>query len=110
MQVVVIYNSKKKCLEVKGRKQHAYHDKPAVLKRTHALEMGEVSITKQTLTGKVDLGEIRSLEEKKTPRPKWKHQVRVKRQEGKSPKFVNLKNMFQHWLLYLAHLLLYQLQ
>ena len=25
-------------------------------------------------------------------------------------KFVNLKNMSQHWLLYLAHLLLYQLQ
>ena len=93
MQVIVIYNSKKKCLEVKGRKDNArYADKPAVLKRTHALEMGEVSVTKQTLTGKVDLGEIRSLEEKKTPRPKWKHQVRVKRQKGKTPKFVNLKN------------------
>jgi len=93
MQVIVIYNSKKKCLEVKGRKDNArYADKPAVLKRTHALEMGEVSVTKQTLTGKVDLGEIRSLEEKKTPRPKWKHQVRVKRQKGKTPKFVNLKD------------------
>ena len=93
MQVVVIYNPKKKCLEVKGRKENArYTDKPAVLKRTHALHMGEVSVTKQTLTGKVDLGEIRSLEEKKTPRPKWKHQVRVKRQKGKTPKLVNLKD------------------
>jgi hypothetical protein len=63
-----------------------------VLKRSHAFEMGEVSITKQTLTGKVDLDDIRSLEEKKTPRPKWKHQVRVNRQKGKTPKFVNLKD------------------
>jgi len=94
MQVVVIYNPKKKCLEVKGRKENArsYVDKPVVLKRTHALEMGEVSITKQTLTGKVDLDDIRSLEEKKSPRPKWKHQVRVKRQKGKTPKLVNLKD------------------
>jgi len=94
MQVVVIYNSKKKCLEVKGRKENArsYADKPAVLKRTHALEMGELSITKQAFTGKVDLDDIRSLEEKKTPRPKWKHQARVKREKGKSPKLVNLRD------------------
>ena len=93
MQVVVIYNSKKKCLEVKGRKENDHYSKtPSVLKRTHALHMGEVSITKQTLTGKVDFDDIRSLEEKKTPRPKWKHQVRVKRQKGKTPKFVNLKD------------------
>jgi len=32
------------------------------------------------------------LEEKKSPRPKWKHQVRVKRQKGKTPKLVNLKD------------------
>ena len=89
MQVIVIYNPKKKCLEVKGRKENApYADKPAVLKRTHALHMGEVSITKQTLTGKVDLDEVRSLEEKKSPRPKWKHQVGLKRKKGK---FVDLK-------------------
>ena len=96
MQVVVIYNPKKKCLEVKGNvrtRPRAYGDgKLMVLKRSHALEMGEVSITKQTLTGKVDLDDIRSLEEKKTPRPKWKHQVRVKRQKGKTPKLVNLKD------------------
>ena len=92
MQVVVIYNSKKKCLEVKGKKENSrYADKPTVLKRTHALHMGDVSVTKQTLTGCVDLDEIHSLEEKKSPRPKWKHQVRVKREKGKTPKLVNLK-------------------
>ena len=50
MQVVVIYNPKKKCLEVKGNvrtRPRAYGDgKLMVLKRSHALEMGEVSITK----------------------------------------------------------------
>ena len=89
MQVVVIYNSKKKCLEVKGSKRaHAYGDKPVVLKRTHALHMGDVAITKRTLTGCVDLGDIHSLEEKKSSRPKWKHQVRV----NKKRKFVNVKD------------------
>ena len=89
MQVVVIYNSKKKCLEVKGSKRaHAYGDKPVVLKRTHALHMGDVAITKRTLTGCVDLGDIRSLEEKKSSRPKWKHQVRV----NKKRKFVDVKD------------------
>ena len=93
MQVVVIYNPKKKCLEVKGNvrtRPRAYGDgKLMVLKRSHALEMGEVSITKQTLTGKVDLDDIRSLEEKKSPRPKWKHQVTTRKGKGK---FVNIKN------------------
>ena len=89
MQVIVVYNSKKKCLEVKGSKRaHAYGDKPVVLKRTHALHMGDVAITKRTLTGCVDLGDIRSLEEKKSSRPKWKHQVRV----NKKRKFVNVKD------------------
>jgi hypothetical protein len=88
MQVIVVYNSKKKCLEVKGGKRaQAYGDKPVVLKRTHALHMGDVAITKRTLTGCVDLDEIHSLEEKKSSRPKWKHQVRV----NKKRKFVDLK-------------------
>jgi hypothetical protein len=90
MQVVVIYNSKKKCLEIKGRKASSYHSsKPVVLKRSHAFEMGDVSWTNQTLVGKVDLDDIRSLEEKKSPRPKWKYQVKLARKKGK---FVNLKN------------------
>lgn len=89
MQVVVIYNSKKKCLEVKGRKAHSYSSKPAVLKRSHAFEMGDCSWTNQTLVGKVDLDDVRSLEEKKSPRPKWKHQVKLLRKKGK---FVNIKS------------------
>jgi len=87
VQVVVIYNSKKKCLEVKGKRR--MHGECEVLKRTHALEMGSVSWTKRTITGVVDLDEIRSLEEKKSPRPKWKHQVKLARKKGK---FVNIKN------------------
>jgi hypothetical protein len=90
MQVIVYYNPKKKCLEVKGSKANArYNEKPVVLKRTHALNLGDASVKKRTLTGCVDLDDIHSLEEKKSPRPKWKHQVRVDR---KKQKFVNLKD------------------
>ena len=93
MQVVVYYNPKKKCLEVKGSKRaRAYNDKLALLKRTHALHMGDVSVKKRTLAGSVDLDEIHSLEEKKSPRPKWKYQARAKREKGKTPKLVNLKD------------------
>jgi len=59
-----------------------------VLKRTHALDLGEVSLKRRTFSGMVDLDTIHSLEEKKSPRPKWKHQVRVDR---KKQKFVDLK-------------------
>ena len=89
MQVIVIYNSKKKCLEIKGSKRaRAYCDKNELLKRTHALNLGDCSIKKRTLSGSVDLDEIHSLEEKKSPRPKWKHQVRI----NKKRKFVNVKD------------------
>ena len=89
MQVIVYYNPKKKCLEVKGSKRaRAYNDKLVLLKRTHALHMGDVSVKKRTLAGSVDLDEIHSLEEKKSPRPKWKHQVRI----DKKRKFVNVKD------------------
>ena len=89
MQAIVYYNPKKKCLEIKGSKRgRAYGDKPVVLKRTHALHMGDASIKKRTLAGSVDLDDINSLEQKKSPRPKWKHQVRIDR---KKQKFVDLK-------------------
>ena len=91
MQVIVYYNPKKKCLEIKGRKDEGrYPPKKQldVLKRTHALDLGEVSLKKRTFSGMVDLDTIHSLEEKKSPRPKWKHQVRVDR---KKQKFVDLK-------------------
>ena len=95
MQVIVYYNPKKKCLEIKGRKDdNRYPPKKQldVLKRTHALDLGEVSLKKRTFSGMVDLDTIHSLEEKKSPRPKWKHQVRAKREKGKTPKLVNLKD------------------
>ena len=91
MQVIVFYNPKKKCLEIKGRKdENRYPSKKQldVLKRTHALDLGEASLKKRTFSGMVDLDTIHSLEEKKSPRPKWKHQVRVDR---KKQKFVDLK-------------------
>ena len=89
MQVVVVYNSKKKSLEVKGSKRpRAYCDKPVLLKRSHALNLGAASINKRTLSGSVDLDDICSLEQKKSPRPKWKHQVRIDKQRKK---FVDLK-------------------
>ena len=87
MKVVVHYNPKKKCLEVKGNKK--YNTDLTVLKRTHALEMGDAQVLKRAIKGVVDLGDIRSLEEKKSPRPKWKHQVATKK--GKS-KFVNIRS------------------
>ena len=82
MQVIVYYNPKKKCLEVKGRKnKDRYSPKKQldVLKRTHALDLGEASINKRTLSGKVDLDTIHSLEQKKSSRPKWKQQVCVEK-------------------------------
>ena len=89
MQVIVYYNPKKKCLEIKGSKRaRAYCDKNELLKRTHALNLGDCSIKKRTVAGNVDLDEIHSLEQKKSPRPKWKHQVRIDR---KKQKFVDLK-------------------
>ena len=91
MQVIVYYNPKKKCLEIKGRKdENRYPSKKQldVLKRTHALDLGEVSLKRRTFSGMVDLDTIHSLEEKKSPRPKWKHQVRIDR---KKQKFVDLK-------------------
>ena len=88
MQVIVYYNPKKKCLELKGKKDNAYGSKPIVLKRTHALNLGDASVKDRTLSGCVDLDDVRSLEQKKSPRPKWKHQVRIDR---KKQKFVDLK-------------------
>ena len=91
MQVIVYYNPKKKCLEIKGRKdENRYPPKkqPVVLKRTHALNLGDASVKRRTICGCVDLDDIHSLEEKKSPRPKWKHQVRIDR---KKQKFVDLK-------------------
>ena len=82
MQVIVYYNPKKKCLEIKGRRgENRYPAKKQldVLKRTHALDLGEVSLNKRTFSGKVDLDTIHSLEEKKSPRPKWKQQARVEK-------------------------------
>ena len=87
MQVVVYYNPKKKCLEVKASTKCSRDT--VLLKRTHALEMGDAHILKRTIKGVVDLDDIRSLEEKKSPRPKWKHQVTTKK--GKS-KFINIRN------------------
>ena len=87
MQVIVYYNPKKKCLEVKGRKDtNSYPAKKQldVLKRTHALDLGEVTLNKRTFSGKVDLDVIHSLEEKKSPRPKWKKQVEIKRRDGQN--------------------------
>ena len=93
MQVIVYYNPKKKCLEIKGRRgEDRYPAKKQldVLKRTHALDLGEVSLKRRTFSGKVDLDTIHSLEEKKSPRPKWKQQVEIKRRDGNN-KFVDIK-------------------
>ena len=95
MQVIVYYNPKKKCLEVKGRNGNrglSVRDGKQldVLKRTHALDLGDVSLNRRTFSGKVDLDTIRSLEEKKSPRPKWKKQVVIKRRNGHN-KLIDVK-------------------
>jgi hypothetical protein len=87
VQVIVYYNPKKKCLEIKGRKANRGHSvrngkQLDVLKRTHALDLGEVSLNRRTFSGKVDLDTIHSLEEKKSQRPKWKQQVEIKKKDG----------------------------
>ena len=87
MQVVAYYNPKRKCLEIKGSTK--YSRDTVLLKRTHALEMGDATVLKRTIKRVVDLDDIRSLEEKKSPRPKWKHQVTTRKGKGK---FVNIRN------------------
>jgi hypothetical protein len=95
MQVIVFYNPKKKCLEIKGRKGDGSYSarngkQLDVLKRTHALDLGEVSLKRRTFSGMVDLDTIHSLEEKKSPRPKWKKQVVIKRRDGHN-KLIDVK-------------------
>lgn len=76
MTVIAKYIPKKKSIQIKGFKEGYGRNKRQRLKKSHAFNMTFSCLEKGGwLKGAVDLNEVNSLEEKKTPRPKWKHQV-----------------------------------
>ena len=76
MTVIAKYIPKKKSIQIKGFKEGYSRNKKQRLKKSHAFNMTFSCLEKGGwLKGAVDLNEVNSLEEKKTPRPKWKHQV-----------------------------------
>ena len=77
MNVIAKYIPKKKSIQIKGFKEGYARNKKQRLK-SHAFSMTLERIEKNGwLKGAVDLNEINGLEEKKTPRPKWKQQVEL---------------------------------
>lgn len=80
MQVIAKYIPKKKSIQIKGFKEGYGRDDKRRLKKSHAFHMTFSRLEKGGwLKGEVDLSDIKSLEEKKTPRPKWKQQVTITR-------------------------------
>ncbi len=76
MTVIAKYIPKKKSIQIKGFKEGYSRNKRQRLKKSHAFNMTFSCLEKGSwLKGAVDLNEVKSLEEKKAPRPKWKHQV-----------------------------------
>ena len=81
MTVIAKYIPKKKSIQIKGFKDGYGKSNKQRLKKSHAFHMTLGRLEKGGwLKGEVDLSEIKSLEEKKTPRPKWKQQVTISRQ------------------------------
>ena len=78
MNVIAKYIPKKKSIQIKGFKEGYARNKKQRLKKSHAFSMTLERVEKGGwLKGAVDLSEINSLEEKKTPRPKWKQRVEL---------------------------------
>lgn len=77
MNVIAKYIPKKKSIQIKGFKE-SYRGNRHRLKKSHAFSMTLGCIEKGGwLKGAVDLNEVNSLEQKKSPRPKWKQQVYI---------------------------------
>ena len=69
---------KKKSIQIKGFKEGYARNKKQRLKKSHAFSMTFERVENAGwLKGAVDLNEVNSLEQKKSPRPKWKQQVYI---------------------------------
>ena len=91
MNVIAKYIPKKKCLQVKGFKE-SYRGNRHRLKKSHAFSMTLERIEKGGwLKGAVDLNEVNSLEQKKSPRPKWKQQVELVPSKERGLHLVDIK-------------------
>ena len=78
MNVIAKYIPKKKSIQIKGFKEGYARNKKQRLKKSHAFSMTFERVeNSEWLKGAVDLNEVNSLEQKKSPRPKWKQQVYV---------------------------------
>jgi hypothetical protein len=92
VNVIAKYIPKKKCLQIKGFKERHGRGDRARLKKSHSFSMSfETFAQGGWLKGQVDLDEINNLEQKKSPRPKWKHQVRLVESKELGTHFVNVK-------------------
>ena len=91
MNVIAKYIPKKKSIQIKGFKG-SYRGNKKRLKKSHAFSMTLERIEKNGwLKGAVDLNEVNGLEEKKSPRPKWKQRVELVPCEERGAKLVDIK-------------------
>jgi len=92
MTVIAKYIPKKKSIQLKGFKEGYSRNKKQRLKKSHAFSMTFKTVEKGGwLSGSVDLSEVNSLEKKKSPRPKWKHQVYVGEDKEYGTRFFDVK-------------------
>ena len=91
MNVIAKYIPKKKSIQVKGFKE-SFRGNKKRLKKSHAFSMTLERIEKGGwLKGAVDLNEVNSLEQKKSPRPKWKQQVELVSSKERGLHLVDVK-------------------
>ena len=91
MNVIAKYIPKKKSIQIKGFKE-SYRGNKKRLKKSHAFSMTLERLEKGGwLKGAVDLNEVNSLEEKKSPRPKWKQQVELVSSKERGLHLVDVK-------------------
>jgi hypothetical protein len=92
VNVIAKYIPKKKSIQIKGFKESFRgHWKPR-LKKSHAFSMTLGCIEKGGwFKGAVDLNEVNNLEQKKSPRPKWKQRVELKTSKERGYELVDVK-------------------
>jgi len=91
MNVIAKYIPKKKSIQIKGFKE-SFRGNKARLKKSHAFSMTFERVENAGwLKGAVDLNEVNSLEQKKSPRPKWKQQVYIDNCKENGFRFFDLR-------------------
>jgi hypothetical protein len=91
VNVIAKYIPKKKSIQIKGFKE-SFRGNKKRLKKSHAFSMTLERIEKDGwLKGAVDLNEVNGLEEKKTPRPKWKQRVELAVCKERGLRLVDIK-------------------